>query len=319
MKRLWLLVFTIILLPSCSGQTSVNVVVVRPADLTATSMSAPPGAINNFDRAVTPAPTPDPDLCTAYDALGTAIYLRNYPGAQHDMVATWLPNTPLEVLGRTDNGWYFLRIPPGGRGWVSNEVTRLSGLCNNLPVLTSTNLRSPDYKLPCRVSSATGRALSLYNLPAFDSQVAGELPQGYLMEARQRTEGGWYYLDDFLGMLPQNWNQGWAYESTLHLNGTCSGIPVEQLPASASVILASGEKVVTGCSGQNADTHRIDIFANASADSVLLSWILPGEKVRLTLRNAKEWVMAEYDAFRGWIKPDELEMSGDCSNLPDLP
>jgi hypothetical protein len=76
---------------------------------------------------------------------------------------------------------------------------------------------------------------------------------------------------------------------------------------------------MVGCTGTNAGPRRVDIYVNASVDSALLSWILPGERVRLSLRNAQGWVMAEYDAFRGWVKPDELELSGDCDNLADLP
>lgn len=316
MKRMWFFIWAMILTAGCNGQSSVSVVVMRPADLTATAMFVPPAGINSVSQ---PTLTSDPASCQGYNALGTEIYLRDFPGAQHDVIATWLPNTAFEVLGRTDNGWYLLRIPPENRGWISDEVTRLSGLCDHLPLLTGANLRSPDYKLPCRVSSANGGVVSLFNLPAFDSQIVGELPQGYLMEARQRTEGGWYYLDDFLDLLPQNWNQGWTYESTLHLNGSCSGISAEEPPASAAVILANGETLVVGCTGVNAGARRVDIYVNASVDSALLSWILPRERVRLSLRNAQGWVMAEYDAFRGWVKPGELELSGDCDSLPDLP
>jgi hypothetical protein len=318
MKHLWLLVFMILFLPGCAGQTSINVVVLRPEDLTATFIFAPEAGTN---AAHSPVPTriPDPDRCTAFNAIGTKVYLRNYPAPDHDLIATWLPDTPLEAVGRTDNGWYLLRIPPEGRGWVSSEVALLVGSCSDLPVLTNANLRSPDYKLPCRVSSAVGSVVSLFNLPAFDSQLVGQLPQGYLMEARQRTEGGWYYLTDFLEMLPPGSNQGWAYESNLHLNGSCGSIPTENPPTTSSVILASGETVATSCTGQNVDAYRIPVFSSASVDSALLSWILPDESVRLSLRNAQGWVMAEYDAFRGWVKPNELEMSGDCSNLSDLP
>ncbi|MBC6936533.1 MAG: SH3 domain-containing protein [Chloroflexi bacterium] len=319
MKHVWLFICVMILTAGCNGQSSVSVMVVRPADLTATFMFVPPVGINNVTHTSSPTLTPDPASCQVYNALGAEIYLRNFPGAQHDVIATWLPNIALEVLGRTDNGWYLVRVPPGNRGWVSDEVARLSGLCDHLPLLTSANLRSPDYKLPCRVSSASGSVVSLFNLPAFDSQIVGELPQGYLMEARQRTPGGWYYLSDFLEMLPPQWNQGWVYESMVHLNGSCGGISTEEPPASAAVILANGETLVVGCTGVNAGARRVDIYVNAGMDSARLSWILPGERVRLSLRNAQGWVMAEYDAFRGWVKPDELELSGDCDSLPDLP
>ncbi|MBZ0275356.1 MAG: SH3 domain-containing protein [Anaerolineae bacterium] len=320
MNRLLVLtgILILILLAGCGGQSNITVMVIAPADLTATAVSVSQ-VIRQSDSVAAPLPTPDPSLCTAYNVLGAAIYLRNYPSAQLDMIATWLPGVPLEVLGRTDTGWYFLRIPPSGRGWVNDEVIRLSGSCDNLPVLASANMRSPDYKLPCRVSSATGNTLSLHSLPRFDSQIVGELPQGYLMESRQRTQGGWYYLNDFLTTLPQNWNQGWAYESDLHLNGLCNGLTTEQPPTNAAVILASGEKLATGCSGLNEKSRRVMIFANGSADSPLLSWVLPGETARVSLRNAQGWVMVEYDAFRGWVKPGELTLSTGCDQLPDLP
>jgi hypothetical protein len=85
------------------------------------------------------------------------------------------------------------------------------------------------------------------------------------------------------------------------------------------VILASGETIPTGCVGTNDDMDRINIYADPSTDSTLLSWVLPDESIRVSLRNTQGWVMTEYDAFRGWIQPDELELSGDCDQLPSLP
>lgn len=318
MKWLMLVVFVLVLLAGCSGQANVSIAIMGPADLTATSVAVPPLTPNSTGYMATPDGTPDPNDCTAYNAIGVNVYLRNFPGEQHDLIATWLPGVPLEVLGRSDAGWYLLRIPPNGRAWADEKVVRQVGTCDTLPMLSGANLRVADYKLPCRVSSATGNIVSLYNLPSFDSQVTGELPQAYLMEAVQRTAGGWYYVRDFLEMLPTAWDQGWVYESNLHRNGSCDLTAMEP-PAQGAIISSSGEVIPVGCAALNSGAERISIFQNADINSQLLSWMYPQETARLTLRNPGGWFMIEYDSFRGWVESDRVEISGDCSSLPDSP
>ncbi len=318
MKRWWGCLIIAIVLVGCGTKLSLDIEAVNPHDMTLTSVFTPSSGISAHTETREPRLTPDPNLCTAYNALGNDVYLRNFPAAEQDIIATWQPDVPLEVLGRTDSGWYFVRIVPNGRGWVDEKPAHLVGTCDKLPVLTSANLRVPSYKLPCRVSSATGGIVSLHNLPTMDSQIVGELPQGYLMQTVQRTAGGWYYVTDFLHMLPSGWNQGWVYESSLHRNGPCD-ITSGEPPTHADAPLSNSDTSPKDCSALNSGSERGLIYVNADPDSQVLSWIYPGETVRISLQNSDGWIMAEYDSFRGWVRKQALELSGDCSQLPGVP
>jgi uncharacterized protein YgiM (DUF1202 family) len=188
--------------------------------------------------ASTPMPTAVECRAMANTALG-AVNIRNGPGAHFAALNAFGTNDAVSVLGRSDNGWYLVRMYAFGNpfeGFAPAGEIALSGDCDYLTVLPASNFAatpavqelptdvSPnDVVIPdglCTVIATTG-SVNIYSQNRADSTVVGVLQPGPWLQANARDDKGWYRVTLLNGGL------GWVNGSQLQVNGL--GIACESL------------------------------------------------------------------------------------------
>ncbi|GAB4572955.1 MAG: hypothetical protein Kow0077_13830 [Anaerolineae bacterium] len=115
------------------------------------SGTEPPGP-----AASTPAPVATEEVlppgCYIETAGSTRVNIRYGPSTAFQITGSLNPGSPLEVMGQSADGTWFV-VNNGGRlGWVSGSVTRLRGDCLNLPFFESPPTPTPPPATPTPTS-----------------------------------------------------------------------------------------------------------------------------------------------------------------------
>ncbi len=192
------------------------------------------GAPDATPGAPTPGSTPQssPVECRAManTAFGV-VNIRSGPGAHFATLNAFGTNEAVSVLGRTDNGWYLVRMHAFGNpfeGFAPAGEIALSGDCDNLTAISSANIQSTpavqelppdaspsDVVIPeglCTVIATTG-SVNIYSENRVDSAVVGVLQPGPWLQANARDDKGWYRVTLLSGGL------GWVNGDQLQVNG----------------------------------------------------------------------------------------------------
>lgn len=128
---------------------------VAPGDeLFTLSVNADPDAagtitltLSNGPCALGPAPEPAaivipppqfvpveiPGVCAASSINN--VNIRTGPGREYPVIALWMNRTPIQVVGRSEDGIWWAVQTPFFSGWMSSRVVSVVGPCDNLPVI----------------------------------------------------------------------------------------------------------------------------------------------------------------------------------------
>lgn len=189
-----------------------------------------------------PTPLPSPVECRAManTALGV-VNIRSGPGIAFAARNAFGTNDAAPVLGRTDNGWYLVRMYAFGNvfeGFAPAGEIALFGDCDNLTLISASSYQTTPavQELPTDVSPgdvvipegmctviATNSSVNIYESNRADSMVVGVLRPGPWLQANARDNKGWYRVALFSGGL------GWVDGSQLQVNGlsgACDVLPV---------------------------------------------------------------------------------------------
>jgi hypothetical protein len=178
-------------------------------------------------------------IARANNQLG-AVNIRSGPGTNFPALNAFGGDITATVTGRTDNGWYQVRMVAFGNpfdGFAPAGEVALSGACDNLTVIPAANypatpavqelptdVSPDDVVIPegmCTVMAVNGSA-TIYESNRADSAMVGELRPGPWLTVNARDGKGWYRVTLLSGAL------GWVDGSQVQVNGL--GGPCEALP-----------------------------------------------------------------------------------------
>jgi uncharacterized protein YgiM (DUF1202 family) len=188
----------------------------------------------------TAAPTAVECRAAANTALGV-VNIRSGPGVNFAALNAFGSSDAVSVLGRTDNGWYRVRMFAFGNpfeGFAPAGEIALSGDCNTLPLIPAASYQATPavQELPTDVSPddvvipegmctviAVNNSANIYESNRPDSAVIGVLRPGPWLTVSARDGKGWYRVTLFSGGL------GWMDGSQVQVNGlggACDALPV---------------------------------------------------------------------------------------------
>jgi uncharacterized protein YgiM (DUF1202 family) len=143
---------------------------------------------------------------------------RSGPGAQYTIVATLPGGTELAVIGKAEDGVWYLTQGAFGKGWINNEFVIFRGSIDAVPVIhdaavgTIGTLSTP--------TATVAGVVTIYAAPGTNFGAIGSLtgPIDVVVVART-ADFTWVQLNTSLGF-------GWALASQVILRGDTSQIPI---------------------------------------------------------------------------------------------
>jgi len=143
---------------------------------------------------------------------------RSGPGAQFTIVATLPGGTQLEVIGRAEDGVWYLVRGAFGQGWLNNEFVIFRGSIDAVPIIrdiagiTVGTLATP--------TATISSSVILYAAPGTNFGAIGSLTGPLDVTVVARTaDFAWVQLNTSLGF-------GWVLASQVIIRGDTSQIPV---------------------------------------------------------------------------------------------
>lgn len=139
---------------------------------------------------------------------------RSGPGAQFSIVATLSGGTELPVIGKAEDGVWFLVQGPFGQGWLNNEFVVFRGSIDAVPVIHSAvgTLSNP--------VAIISSSVTVYAAPGTNFGAIGTLNGPIEVPIVARTvDSTWVQLNSSLGF-------GWVLASQVLVRGDASTIPV---------------------------------------------------------------------------------------------
>jgi uncharacterized protein YraI len=142
--------------------------------------------------------------------------LRSGPGAQYSIVATLPGGTELPVIGRAEDGVWYLVRGAFGQGWVNNEFTVFRGSIDAVPVIHD----AAAIGLLSTPMATISSSVVVYAAPGTNFGAIGTLLGPIEVPVVARTvDGQWIQLNTTLGF-------GWVPASQIIIRGDTSQIPV---------------------------------------------------------------------------------------------
>ena len=139
---------------------------------------------------------------------------RSGPGAQFSIVATLSGGTEVPVIGKAEDGVWFLVRGPFGQGWLNNEFVLFRGSIDAVPVIHDA-LGTLSHPVAIISSSVT-----IYAAPGTNFGAIGTLTGPIEVPIVARTvDSVWLQLNTSLGF-------GWVLASQVLVQGDGSTIPV---------------------------------------------------------------------------------------------
>jgi uncharacterized protein YraI len=139
---------------------------------------------------------------------------RSGPGAQYSVVATLSGGTELPVIGKAEDGVWFLVRGPFGQAWLNNEFTVFRGSIDAVPVIHSV---VGVLSTPVAIISSS---VTMYAAPGTNFGAIGTINGPIEVPVVARTaDSTWLQLNSSLGF-------GWVLSSQVLLRGDASTIPV---------------------------------------------------------------------------------------------
>jgi uncharacterized protein YgiM (DUF1202 family) len=139
---------------------------------------------------------------------------RSGPGAQYSVVATLSGGTELPVIGKAEDGVWFLVRGPFGQAWLNNEFTVFRGSIDAVPVIHSV---AGVLSTPVAIISSS---VTMYAAPGTNFGAIGTINGPIEVPVVARTvDSTWIQLNSSLGF-------GWVLSSQVLLRGDASTIPV---------------------------------------------------------------------------------------------
>jgi len=185
------------------------------ATVSTTAVVVPSTVTTNATGVVIPAQPATFGLDVPHIVINTGfLNARSGPGAQFSIVATLSGGTELPVIGKAEDGVWFLVSGPFGQGWINNEFTVFRGSIDTVPVIHDAvgTLSNP---MAIISSSAT-----IYAAPGTNFGAIGTLTGPITVPIVARTaDNTWLQLNTSLGF-------GWVLASQVQLQGDGSTIPV---------------------------------------------------------------------------------------------
>ena len=140
---------------------------------------------------------------------------RSGPGAQYTIVATLPGGTELAVIGKAEDGVWYLTQGAFGQGWINNEFVIFRGSIDAVPVIHSAavgTLSTP--------TATISSVVTLYAAPGTNFGAIGSLngPLDVAVVART-ADFTWVQLNTSMGF-------GWVLASQVILRGDTSQIPI---------------------------------------------------------------------------------------------
>ncbi len=89
-----------------------------------------------------------PPGCRVVTAGNTRVNVRSGPATVFPAIASLYPDTPVEVIGQSVDGTWYVLNNAGQRGWVAGSVTLLQGDCGILPFFESPPTPTPPPATP---------------------------------------------------------------------------------------------------------------------------------------------------------------------------
>jgi uncharacterized protein YraI len=144
--------------------------------------------------------------------------VRSGPGGEFTSIATVSGGTELNVLGITEDAFWYLVRGSFGQGWVDSDFVLFRGSISNVPVISSSAAVSVAVtNVPVAIFSS---ALTLYAAPGVNFGSIGVVNGPSELPIVARTaDGTWVQLNTTAGF-------GWVLSSQVVLRGDLSLIPV---------------------------------------------------------------------------------------------
>jgi len=139
---------------------------------------------------------------------------RSGPGAQYSIVATLPGGTELAVIGRAEDGVWYLVRGAFGQGWLNNEFVVFRGSIDAVPIIRSIVgiLSTP--------TATISSSVTLFAAPGTNFGAIGSISGPVDIAVVARTaDFAWVQLNTSLGF-------GWVLASQVILRGDTSQIPV---------------------------------------------------------------------------------------------
>ena len=87
----------------------------------------------------TPTITPTATVSGPIITLIKDANCRNGPGTKYDVVTSYFKGQTLQIVGRNpdfDNTWWYIKMPTGGKCWVSLAIGQAYGDFDDIPTIT---------------------------------------------------------------------------------------------------------------------------------------------------------------------------------------
>ena len=94
----------------------------------------PTGTATNTETVTPTATVSGPTITFIKDAN-----CRNGPGTKYDVVTSYFKGQTLQIVGRNpdfDNTWWYIKMPTGGKCWVSLATGQAYGDFDDIPTIT---------------------------------------------------------------------------------------------------------------------------------------------------------------------------------------
>jgi len=224
-RRFWIVLAVVSLLPlSCALPSAASPTPAPPTS--APTSAAPPADTPTPVPPTPPAPTSLPTgsgACTPDAATEFDVYTR--PSLAADVFGTFSPGLPVEITGRTADGW--LGFEPGVAQAANIGVFRLRWIPPGAPVTLSGDCASvpiePWVPAPGVCYEMTMEPVDVHTAADPTSAVSHTLNVGEFAAILGRTGTGWLFVNGDDGNVPGV--VGFLAEMEMNASGPCDSIP----------------------------------------------------------------------------------------------